>query len=38
MYVQNNVITFAHWSRRSSCLGEDPELFFPVSSEGPGQV
>ncbi|AWS42688.1 MULTISPECIES: WhiB family transcriptional regulator [Streptosporangium] len=38
MYVQNNVIAFAHWSRRSSCLGEDPELFFPVSSEGPGQV
>ena len=38
MYVQNNVISFAHWSRRSSCLGEDPELFFPVSSEGPGQA
>uniref|UniRef100_UPI001619F18C WhiB family transcriptional regulator n=1 Tax=Streptosporangium album TaxID=47479 RepID=UPI001619F18C len=26
-----------HWSRRASCLSEDPELFFPVSTEGPGR-
>ncbi|GAA2877665.1 hypothetical protein GCM10010517_39310 [Streptosporangium fragile] len=37
MSVQNNVIPIIHWSRRSSCLTEDPELFFPVSSEGPGR-
>ncbi|GAA3075644.1 WhiB family transcriptional regulator [Streptosporangium carneum] len=37
MSVQGNVIPIIHWSRRSSCLSEDPELFFPVSSEGPGR-
>lgn len=25
------------WSRRAACLGLDPELFFPISPEGPGR-
>ncbi|MEU0570113.1 WhiB family transcriptional regulator [Nonomuraea sp. NPDC005983] len=25
------------WSRRAACLGMDPELFFPISLEGPGR-
>ncbi|MDP9867881.1 WhiB family transcriptional regulator [Streptosporangium brasiliense] len=37
MSIQGNVIPIIHWSRRSSCLNEDPELFFPVSAEGPGR-
>ncbi|MER5211743.1 WhiB family transcriptional regulator [Streptomyces sp. NPDC002838] len=23
------------WLRRAACVGEDPELFFPVGTEGP---
>ncbi|PAZ11554.1 transcriptional regulator [Streptomyces sp. SA15] len=23
------------WLRRAACAGEDPELFFPVGTEGP---
>ncbi|MEV0636181.1 WhiB family transcriptional regulator [Streptomyces sp. NPDC050619] len=23
------------WLRRAACAGEDPELFFPVSTSGP---
>ncbi len=23
------------WLRRAACVGEDPELFFPVGSSGP---
>ncbi|MGW0587594.1 WhiB family transcriptional regulator [Streptosporangium amethystogenes] len=37
MPVKSNVIPIINWSRRSSCLSEDPELFFPVSYEGPGR-
>ncbi|MER7133883.1 WhiB family transcriptional regulator [Streptosporangium saharense] len=37
MSLQGNVIPIIHWSRRSLCLTEDPELFFPVSTEGPGR-
>ncbi|GAA3410255.1 WhiB family transcriptional regulator [Streptosporangium vulgare] len=37
MPAKSNVIPIIHWSRRSSCLSEDPELFFPVSYEGPGR-
>ncbi|MEU8249560.1 WhiB family transcriptional regulator [Nonomuraea sp. NPDC048916] len=25
------------WSRGAACLTLDPELFFPISTEGPGQ-
>lgn len=25
------------WSRRAACLELDPELFFPISHQGPGQ-
>ncbi|MEU9836224.1 WhiB family transcriptional regulator [Streptosporangium sp. NPDC048047] len=38
MSVQSNVVPIIHWSRRSLCLKEDPELFFPVSFEGPGRA
>lgn len=38
MSPEGNVIPIIHWSRRSSCLTEDPELFFPVSFEGPGRA
>ncbi|MEV0848279.1 WhiB family transcriptional regulator [Streptomyces sp. NPDC049954] len=24
------------WIHHAACIGTDPELFFPVSSEGPG--
>ncbi|GAA4232272.1 WhiB family redox-sensing transcriptional regulator [Streptosporangium album] len=37
MSIQGNVVPIIHWSRRASCLSEDPELFFPVSTEGPGR-
>ncbi|MEV7734179.1 WhiB family transcriptional regulator [Streptomyces sp. NPDC088921] len=23
------------WLRRAACVGEDPELFFPVGTQGP---
>lgn len=23
------------WLRRAACVGEDPELFFPIGTEGP---
>lgn len=26
------------WSRKASCLVVDPELFFPISPEGPGHA
>ncbi|MER6579613.1 WhiB family transcriptional regulator [Nonomuraea sp. NPDC001023] len=26
-----------NWSRRAACLELDPELFFPISLEGPGR-
>ncbi|NUP00282.1 MAG: WhiB family transcriptional regulator, partial [Nonomuraea sp.] len=26
-----------NWSRRAACLDLDPELFFPISLEGPGR-
>jgi WhiB family redox-sensing transcriptional regulator len=25
------------WTRRAACLDLDPELFFPISQEGPSQ-
>jgi WhiB family redox-sensing transcriptional regulator len=25
------------WLRRAACVGEDPELFFPVGTSGPAQ-
>ncbi|GAA3716221.1 WhiB family transcriptional regulator [Nonomuraea antimicrobica] len=25
------------WTRRAACLGLDPELFFPISTQGPSQ-
>ncbi|KAB8195195.1 WhiB family transcriptional regulator [Nonomuraea phyllanthi] len=25
------------WTRRAACLDLDPELFFPISAEGPGR-
>ncbi|MFC4010418.1 WhiB family transcriptional regulator [Nonomuraea purpurea] len=25
------------WTRRAACLDLDPELFFPISMEGPGR-
>ncbi|MGV9330187.1 WhiB family transcriptional regulator [Streptosporangium sandarakinum] len=37
MSGQGNVVPIIHWSRSSLCLEEDPELFFPVSFEGPGR-
>lgn len=24
-----------HWQNRAQCLGEDPELFFPIGNTGP---
>lgn len=26
------------WQKDAACLGEDPELFFPIGNSGPGQL
>ncbi|WP_425438143.1 WhiB family transcriptional regulator [Nonomuraea fuscirosea] len=30
------MMTMLGWTRRAACLDLDPELFFPISVEGPG--
>ncbi|WP_205315465.1 WhiB family transcriptional regulator [Nonomuraea lactucae] len=30
-------MTMPDWSRRAACQAMDPELFFPISLEGPGR-
>lgn len=31
-------MTMLDWTRRAACLDLDPELFFPITVEGPGQT
>ncbi|MEV4218326.1 WhiB family transcriptional regulator [Nonomuraea sp. NPDC049725] len=32
-----SMTTTLEWSRRAACLDLDPELFFPISHQGPGR-
>ncbi|MFC4062215.1 WhiB family transcriptional regulator [Planomonospora corallina] len=38
MSYRNDIAFITHWSRLAACLSEDPELFFPISPHGPGQM
>ncbi|GII01499.1 WhiB family transcriptional regulator [Planobispora takensis] len=38
MSSHTDISFITHWSRQAACLSEDPELFFPISPQGPGQM
>ncbi|GAT67286.1 whiB family transcriptional regulator [Planomonospora sphaerica] len=38
MTSRNDIAFITHWSRLAACLSEDPELFFPISLQGPGHM
>lgn len=38
MNEQMNERNSAHWLRDAACVGEDPELFFPVGATSPAKL